>query len=58
MVEPNNTSKSKEGGKDVWLRVHNNTCWILKFIQYGMYVPKRKVGENPGERFKRIGILT
>lgn len=57
MVETDNGSKSKEKGKDVWLRVYNNTCWNLKFIQYGMFIPKQKVGENPGERFKRIGIL-
>lgn len=57
MVEMNNDSKSKEKGIDIWLRVHNNTCWNLKFIQYGMYIPKQKAGENPGERFKRIGIL-
>src|SRR5687767_3680306 len=49
--------KSREKGKDVWLRVHNNTCWPISLIQYGMYIPKQQRGEAPGERFKRMGIL-
>jgi hypothetical protein len=48
---------SQQKGDDVWLRVHNNTCWPISLIQYGMYVPKQQPGEAPGERFKRMGIL-
>ena len=57
MIEPSKSPNPKEKGKDVWLRLHNNTCWPLKFIQYGTYLPKQKVNESPGERFKRLGIL-
>jgi hypothetical protein len=51
------TSHSKEKGEDIWLRVHNNTCWSIKFSQYGMYLPKQREGENPGDRLDRMGIL-
>jgi hypothetical protein len=57
LIEQSKTDNSKEKGKDIWLRVHNNTCWPLKFMQFGTYLPKQKPNENPGERFKRLGIL-
>ena len=57
LIEQNKPTNSKEKGQDIWLRIHNNTCWPLKFIQFGTYLPKQKPNENPGERFKRLGIL-
>lgn len=57
MVQNDQRGNSQLKGKDVWLRVHNNTCWPISLIQYGMYVPKQQPGEAPGERFKRMGIL-
>jgi hypothetical protein len=49
--------RSRKKGEHVWLRIHNNTCWPISLIQYGMYVPKQQAGENLGARFKRIGVL-
>ena len=57
MLQSDRRGKSQQKGNDVWLRVHNNTCWTISLIQYGMYMPKQQPGEAPGERFKRIGIL-
>ena len=57
MLQSDQRGRSQQKGNDVWLRVHNNTCWPISLIQYGMYVPKQRPGEAPGERFKRIGIL-
>ena len=58
MIQGDQRKKVLEKGSDVWLRIHNNTCWSINFAQYGMYVPKPK----PGETFKdvllkRAGIL-
>jgi hypothetical protein len=57
LIEQSKSASSKEQGQDIWLRIHNNTCWQLKFIQFGLHLPKQKANENPGERFKRLGIL-
>lgn len=57
MLQNDQRGKSQQKGNDVWLRVHNNTCWPINLIQYGMYLPKRQPGEALGERFKRMGIL-
>ena len=57
MLQNDQQEKSRQKGNDVWLRVHNNTCWPISLKQFGMYVPKRQAGEEPGERFKRMGIL-
>ncbi len=57
MLESDQRGKSRQKGNDVWLRVHNNTCWPISLIQYGMYLPKQQPGEARGERFKRMGIL-
>ena len=57
LIQTDQRGKSRQKGTDVWLRVHNNTCWPISLIQYGMYIPKQKTGEAPGERFKHMGIL-
>lgn len=57
LIGPRESTSSKEKGAGIWLRIHNNTCWPLKFMQYGTYLPKQKPNENPGERFRRLGIL-
>jgi hypothetical protein len=58
MVQGDQRKKIPEKGSDVWLRIHNNTCWSIDFYQYGLYMPKPR----PGETFKdvllkRAGIL-
>lgn len=58
MVQGDQRKKVPEKGTDVWLRIHNNTCWSVNFDQYGIYLPKPR----PGETFKdvllkRAGIL-
>jgi len=47
----------KEKGNDVWLRIHNNTCWSLYFSQFSMYAPKRKAGEDAQSWLKSFNIL-
>ena len=58
MLQGDQRKKVPENGSDVWLRIHNNTCWSITFYQYGLYLPKPR----PGETFKdvllkRAGIL-
>jgi hypothetical protein len=38
MAETGNTSKSKEKGQDIWLRLHNNTRWAILFPTWSLYV--------------------
>ena len=57
MVEPINTSKSKQKGNDVWLRLHNNTCWTVQILTFSMYLPKRKPDETNIDWIKRAGYL-
>ena len=42
LSEPSNTSKSKEKGNDVWLRLHNNTCWAIQLKTLSSYLPREK----------------
>ena len=38
------SDKSKiEKGEDVWLRLHNNSCWEIKFITDSLYLSKTTV---------------
>lgn len=54
MLEPSNTAKSKEKGSDVWLRLHNNTCWAIRITTFSAYLPKeRKPSETVLDYFKR-----
>ncbi len=58
MVQGNQRKKTVEKGSDVWLRVHNNTCWSINLIQYGLYVPKPLPGETMRDvLMKRAGVL-
>ncbi len=57
LLQEDRRGNSITKGSDAWLRLHNNTCWPISLIQYGMYVPEQKPGEAPGERFKRMGVL-
>jgi hypothetical protein len=42
LVEPSNSAKSKEKGDDVWLRLHNNTCWPIQIETLSGYLPKER----------------
>ena len=54
MIEPSGTGKSKEKGNDVWLRLHNNTCWPIQLTTLSSYLPKeRKPNEKLIDYLKR-----
>ena len=58
MIQANQRKKVPEKGSDVWLRIHNNTCWPINFAQYGIYLPKPRTGETFKDvLLKRAGIL-
>lgn len=38
-----------EKGKDVWLRLYNNSCWDLKIPTFSMYMAKATDPANPGK---------
>jgi hypothetical protein len=57
LMEPSDTAKSKQKGSDVWLRLHNNTCWTIQILTFSMYLPKRKLDEKPIDWIKRAGYL-
>jgi hypothetical protein len=57
LMEPSNTSNTKQKGNDVWLRLHNNTCWTIQLRTFSMYLPKRKPDEKPVDWLKRAGYL-
>jgi hypothetical protein len=38
-----------EKGKDVWLRLYNNSCWDLKIPTFSMYMSKVPDSANPGK---------
>src|SRR6266446_3324711 len=48
LMEPSNGSKAKDKGDDVWLRLHNNTCWSIQLLTFSMYLPKER---KPNEKF-------
>src|SRR2546423_10515533 len=48
LMEPSNTDKSKKKGDDVWLRLHNNTCWPIQIKTLSSYLPKER---KPDEKF-------
>jgi hypothetical protein len=52
LAEPSETSRSKEKGNDVWLRLHNNTRWAIRFTTWSMYIGK---GASPKERLTGEG---
>jgi len=57
LMEPSDSSNSKQNGSDVWLRLHNNTCWTIQLLTFSMYMPKKKPDEKQGDWIKRIGYL-
>jgi hypothetical protein len=57
LLEPSDTSESKQKGSDVWLRLHNNTCWTIQILTFSMYLPKRKPDETNIDWIKRAGSL-
>lgn len=58
MMQGDQRKKIPEKGNDVWLRIHNNTCWSIDFYQYGLYLPKPRTGETFKDvLLKRAGIL-
>jgi hypothetical protein len=38
-----------EKGKDIWLRLYNNSCWDLKIPTFSMYISKVPDPANPGK---------
>jgi hypothetical protein len=57
LMEPSDASNSKQKGSDVWLRLHNNTCWPIRFLTFSMYLPKRKPDEKAADWIKRVGYV-
>ena len=57
LMELSNTSKSIEKGSDMWLRLHNNTCWAIQILTFSMYFPKRKPDEKTVDWIKRAAYL-
>jgi hypothetical protein len=57
LMEPSTTSNTKQKGDDVWLRLHNNTCWTIQLRTFSMYLPKRKPDEKPVDWIERAGYL-
>ena len=56
-MEPSDASNSKQKGSDVWLRLHNNTCWPIELLTFGMYLPKKRPDEKPVDWIKRARYL-
>ena len=57
LFEPTTKLKSKEKGDDVWLRLHNNSCWEISFVTDSLYVSKVK-SENGSNKPKILfGVL-
>lgn len=52
LAETSETSRSKAKGNDIWLRLHNNTRWAIRFITWSMYMGK---GASPKERLTGEG---
>lgn len=46
-----------EKGKDVWLRLYNNSCWELKIPTFSMYTSKIPDPANPGKMKIAFGQL-
>ncbi len=56
-IEPIDASNSKQPGKDVWLRLHNNMRWPIQILTFSMYLPKRRAGEKPADWIRRARYL-
>ncbi len=41
LAERDDRSRSNENGKDIWLRLHNNSKWAIFFATDSMYLGKR-----------------
>jgi len=41
LAETGETSKSKERGEDIWLRLHNNSRWAIQFPTWSLYLGKK-----------------
>ncbi|MGB9181719.1 MAG: hypothetical protein WCB68_20985 [Pyrinomonadaceae bacterium] len=41
LAETGETSKSKEKGEDIWLRLHNNSRWAILFPTWSLYFGKK-----------------
>jgi hypothetical protein len=57
LMEPSDASNSKQKGSDVWLRLHNNTCWPIQLLTFSMYLPKKRPDERPADWIKRARYL-
>jgi hypothetical protein len=58
LMEPSKTSNSKQKGSDVWLRLHNNSCWPIQLLTFSMYLPKeRKPNEKLIDYIRRGATL-
>jgi len=57
LFEPTTKSKSKEKGDDVWLRLHNNSCWEIQFVTESLYVSKVAAANGSDKPKILFGIL-
>lgn len=49
-ISDKSNDKSKiENGNDVWLRLHNNSCWNISFQTDSLYISKIASTENSGK---------
>ena len=61
LAEPGNTTLSRQQGRDVWLRLHNNTRWTIEINSWSFYLirqPNGSFGLNDGMEANIIyGVL-
>src|SRR5712675_1454937 len=41
LAETGDISKSQEKGDDIWLRLHNNSRWAIRFPTWSLYIGKK-----------------
>ncbi len=57
-ISDKSNDKSKiENGDDVWLRLHNNSCWDISFQTDSLYISKVASIENSGKPKIVFGVL-
>jgi hypothetical protein len=53
MVGVSKSSNSVEKGKDIWLRLHNNSCWTISLTTQTSYVKRVPLADDP-KKFKMV----
>jgi len=46
-----------EKGNDIWLRLHNNSCWEIELTAYSMYITKTMSNDDPPKPKIIFGVL-